>query len=522
MPVQGPKVPIPDTDLVSYLLDGIPNESESPIFSRPFLYPLTPTTPPQTSFSLLSLKHYALILAKSLTHLPNFHQRIRICLISPNLPTCTLLTLSVIAAGGVFCAAQPDLKVREYVDQFRREKPELVFVWNDQKSGKELLETVEKAWREVGGEAERIWSFGGRVDERRSVRRFWTELLLDVTEEDGHAGGRLSWQRLSTEKECNATPCLLFTTSGTSGLRKTAVFSHRRVVAAYAGITHRSISDAMLYSRSLPKIERSKPVSTRRLLHTISVSRAMGTLLPLGLIRTRQSLDMECWFLEWSGGDMEKHLRRLQEVGITAVNCAPFTAVRMFGLGHRPVQVSKQGEEEKYDFSSVTSVTVTGAPSALSTLKSVRENLIKHGASRERLRIERALGITEAGSLVAHSWASDPPIWDIEPEEGRRGAYQGRLEPNFEAVVMEEGGGGKTIGAVDITGTGRPGELWIRGPTVVSEYWGNDEATKEAFSVGNGWLHTGDVGFLDGDRLWIVDRMKVGLRLIFIAPKNHL
>lgn len=38
---------------------------------------------------------------------------------------------------------------------------------------------------------------------------------------------------------------------------------------------------------------------------------------------------------------------------------------------------------------------------------------------------------------------------------------------------------------------GEPGEMWIRGQTLASGYWGNDEATLRAFS--EGWYHTGDV-----------------------------
>ena len=54
---------------------------------------------------------------------------------------------------------------------------------------------------------------------------------------------------------------------------------------------------------------------------------------------------------------------------------------------------------------------------------------------------------------------------------------------------------------------GEPGELAIRGPTLFSGYWGNHEANKEAFR--NGWFHMGDVfrrtpeGLLD-----FVDRVK--------------
>ena len=54
---------------------------------------------------------------------------------------------------------------------------------------------------------------------------------------------------------------------------------------------------------------------------------------------------------------------------------------------------------------------------------------------------------------------------------------------------------------------GEPGELLVRGPNVMFEYWGDEGATREALR--EGWLHTGDIGYLDADGdVWIVDRKK--------------
>jgi fatty-acyl-CoA synthase len=51
------------------------------------------------------------------------------------------------------------------------------------------------------------------------------------------------------------------------------------------------------------------------------------------------------------------------------------------------------------------------------------------------------------------------------------------------------------------------GELCIRGPVVAGGYWNNPAATADTF-VG-GWLHTGDVGFVDGDgHVYVKDRLK--------------
>ena len=54
---------------------------------------------------------------------------------------------------------------------------------------------------------------------------------------------------------------------------------------------------------------------------------------------------------------------------------------------------------------------------------------------------------------------------------------------------------------------GERGEIVVRGPAVMREYWQNAEATRQALR--NGWLRTGDAGFIDGDGyLHVVDRIK--------------
>ena len=54
---------------------------------------------------------------------------------------------------------------------------------------------------------------------------------------------------------------------------------------------------------------------------------------------------------------------------------------------------------------------------------------------------------------------------------------------------------------------GAPGEVLVRGPTVMRGYWRNSEAT--ARTLAGGWLHTGDLGILDVDGfLTLKDRSK--------------
>jgi fatty-acyl-CoA synthase len=52
-----------------------------------------------------------------------------------------------------------------------------------------------------------------------------------------------------------------------------------------------------------------------------------------------------------------------------------------------------------------------------------------------------------------------------------------------------------------------PGEIAVRGPNVFSEYWGNEDATREVLH--DGWYRTGDIGLRDGEGyFWVHDRKK--------------
>ncbi len=69
----------------------------------------------------------------------------------------------------------------------------------------------------------------------------------------------------------------------------------------------------------------------------------------------------------------------------------------------------------------------------------------------------------------------------------------------IEAVDPETG--------VDVMAVGEAGELRIRGPQMITSYWNRPVETADA--IREGWLYTGDIGFIDEDgRITIVDRKK--------------
>lgn len=66
--------------------------------------------------------------------------------------------------------------------------------------------------------------------------------------------------------------------------------------------------------------------------------------------------------------------------------------------------------------------------------------------------------------------------------------------------VAIEGAGGKILNENQV------GEILVKSPSLMTHYYNNPEATKEILK--NGWLHTGDLGFINKGRLFVTGRAK--------------
>ena len=115
-------------------------------------------------------------------------------------------------------------------------------------------------------------------------------------------------------------------------------------------------------------------------------------------------------------------------------------------------------------------------------------------AMRDELGFDTVLtayGLTESCGTVTMCRRSDPP--EIVA------ATSGRAIPGLEVRAVA---GGAEVAP------GEPGEIVVRGYTVMPGYWGNEAATAEAIDA-EGWLHTGDIGVLDpAGNVTITDRVK--------------
>ncbi|PEZ08869.1 o-succinylbenzoate--CoA ligase [Bacillus sp. AFS018417] len=80
-------------------------------------------------------------------------------------------------------------------------------------------------------------------------------------------------------------------------------------------------------------------------------------------------------------------------------------------------------------------------------------------------------------------------------------------------MLTKVGSAGKTLFPCQLrieqdgreAGVGTAGEIVVKGPNVTGGYFKREEATRE--SIQDGWLHTGDIGYLDEDGfLYVLDR----------------
>jgi acyl-CoA synthetase (AMP-forming)/AMP-acid ligase II len=265
--------------------------------------------------------------------------------------------------------------------------------------------------------------------------------------------GLIGGDALAPEAATNPdTLALLPYSSGTTGLPKGVMLTHSNLVASVRQVRS-----------GLRMTERDTTLAVAPFFHIMGFVVSLAMPLASGAtVVTMSRFDPERFFAL-----VEKH-----RVTVLAVP-PPVMAV----LARHPMA-------DEYDLSSLELIVSGGAPLGSHLQRAVAQRF-QHAA------VGQAWGMTET------SVGATMP----DRELGSAPGSVGRVMPNTRLRVVEPESG-RDLGA------GERGELWVRGPQVMSGYLNRSQATAEILGA-DGWLKTGDLGCVDHDgNVFIVDRLK--------------
>ena len=241
---------------------------------------------------------------------------------------------------------------------------------------------------------------------------------------------------------------LLVYTSGTTGKPKGVMQSHTNVVTNAEACRHTLIKESMT-----------------TVLHTLPMAHVYGVLMMnvCNLLGTINVLH--------PGFDTQKVLADIEKYKVQRISFVP---TMMSYLVNFP-------DLDQYDLSSLERVNSGGAPLP----------------NELRLEFEHKFNC-----VVTEGWGQSEATCAIttyrEGESFRPGSA-GHAIPDIEICVQDSDN--------HILPTGETGEFCVKGPLIMKGYWKNQEATAE--TIVDGWLHTGDIGYLDEDGyVFITDRKK--------------
>ncbi len=258
------------------------------------------------------------------------------------------------------------------------------------------------------------------------------------------------------ETEDDELAALIYT-AGTTGRPKGVMHSHYSLYA-----------NARMQYESVYLPDGMTSISVLPLCHSYGIA-SMNT----GLFRRGRTVLLNSFNVETIFASIEKYRAEI-----------------MAGVPTMYVFMLLYPEPRKFDLSSMKYWISGSAPLALETW-----NRFKQVFGHE---IIEGWGLTEAGANNS-----------VNPLEGlKKVGSIGLPMKGTEMRIVDDGG--------NTLPPGQQGEIVIRGPMLMKGYWNKPGETAEILK--GGWLHTGDVGYVDEDGyFWITDRKK---DLIIKAGEN--
>lgn len=245
---------------------------------------------------------------------------------------------------------------------------------------------------------------------------------------------------------------VLMYTGGTTGLPKGVMLSHRNIMSSIVGIA------------ALCQFSHHDTTCMILPLFHVAFWPALCCLLVGGrVVLLRRAAP-------------ELVLDAMQKERCTHVNAVPTLYSWILEVPHL----------DSFDLSSLRLMTYAGSPMPV--------ELLKRCIGKFGRIFAQGYGMTEAAPLISFLLPEDHVV---EGEKSKLLASAGQEGPGVEIRIVDERG--------FVLGPGEIGEVTIRGANVMRGYWRNQKLTRERLR--DGWLHTGDMGYLDeSGYLYLSDR----------------
>ncbi len=350
-------------------------------------------------------------------------------IVSPNVPEFAIAFHGVATVGGVSSAVNPVATAEEIAAQFADSEARMIVTIP------QLLEKCQAAAR-LATTVREIVVFG----EAEGATPF-ASLMTH--------GDQPPPVAIDPARDLVALPY----SSGTSGIPKGVMLSHRNLVA--------NLCQMRGPARML--VEDDRVLGVLPFFHIYGLVVILnGALVEGATIVTLPRFELEpC-------------LQVLQDHRITYANVVPPIVL---ALARHPVVA-------QYDLSALRTVFSGAAP--------LGADLAQACAARLATTVRQGYGLTETS-----------PVTHFHPLTDERVEYDsvGPAVPNTECRLVDPATG-------EDVATGERGELWIRGPQVMQGYFNKPQATADCMTP-DGWFRTGDVATAD-ETGWfrIVDRVK--------------
>ena len=266
-------------------------------------------------------------------------------------------------------------------------------------------------------------------------------------------------------------PAAILFTSGTTGRVKGAVLTHRSLIT---GLMLMQLSGTMVlhnmaraHGMTPQQLMAMLPQQAVLLVYPLFHISGLGSAFLSPLFAGSKVVIMRRW-------DANEAARLIAAETITMFSAVP---TMLWDLLHR----ATPGES---DLSSLRNIASGGQALPVNLLDAIRE-------ACPQAVMGTGYGMTEASGSLAQAVGEDFL---------RKRASAGRILPLAQVRIVAPDGAEQPAG--------QSGEIQLKGAMVMAGYWNRPEDTAAAFTE-DGWLRTGDVGYIDEEGyIFIVDRVK--------------